>query len=181
MSILAAAGLKVAGGLFRGRSKRKAAKQEKRAAREGYAIAQENIGKQREQNVETERRAGRDVRAVEGEAALRSGATGAAQNNQNTNTVIGGLMNENARQLDWLRTTNASTIDSMEREAQYNLSRGIASANATRTSAFGDIIGAAGSALELFPSTPKVAPNPFEKGKRTGSFTRPAPQFGRIA
>jgi len=184
MSIMG--GLAVGSRVLGGVGKRRAAKDQKSAAKEGRDIAYSNIETQRAQNVETERRAERSVLAAEGEARLRSGATGSKITGQNTQNALTSMMAENKKQMDWLKLSNTSMLDTMKKEADYNYATGQAQADATNWSAIGDFGSAALIHNELFPTmtnpaasaTTPVA-NPFTLNNPTGSFIKPNPTTAR--
>lgn len=183
MALLAAIGIgsRVLGGI----GKRKAAKDQKKAAKQGRNIAYENIETQRKQNAETERRTQRNVAQNEGTAAAASAAGGFALGGQNAQSVLGSLKSENARQMDWLKLANQTKLDTMKKEADYNYRTGKAQAKATQWSAFGDFAGAAsatGNAFpDLFKPTTEVLPNPFKLSTPTGGFIKPATNYRGLA
>jgi len=162
MSLMA--GLAVGSRVLGGVGKRRAAKDQRSAAKEGRDIAYQNIDTQRTANAETERRAQRSVTAAEGEARLRSGATGAKAGSQNTQDVLGSLMTENKKQMDWLKLSNQTMLDTMKSEADYNFQTGQAQADASNWSAASSMGDAFLLADRLFPTVSTPAPTPLLSG-----------------
>ncbi len=156
------------GGLLGGRKEKKAARQ-KRAA--GYR----EIDNQRKTNAETERRAVNTQREVTGEANLRAAAGGMAANSTNTANVLGSLMSENKRQLEWLQLSNQTQLDTMKTNVDLGYEVDKNAARQTMLGGIGDLAGAAGLYGRLFPSKTKPTLRGGLAGvpQQTGSFVSP--------
>ena len=129
---------------------------QKSAAKEGRAIAESNALLLEKQNAETERRAADDIKKVEGEIRARSYASGSGAGDVNQELVISSLVDENAKQFEWLKLSGEEAVNSVRINADFQQSMAEAQARATMWQGFGQIVSSVGFASEagVFGSQP---------------------------
>lgn len=138
---------------------RRSSKAQKRAAKEARAIAEDNAILLEKQNKETERRAERSIKQLEGEAKARAFASGSGMTDVNQDLVLSSMMDENARQFEWLKMSGEEAVNSVRINADFDKAVADANARATMWQGFGDAVMSIGFAGEagLFGSQPKAS------------------------
>ena len=134
-------------------------KAQKAAASEGRAIAESNALLLEKQNEETERRAARDIKQVEGEIRARSYASGVGAGGVNQELVITSLVDENAKQFEWLKVAGEDAVNAVRINADFQQSMADAQARATMWQGFGNIVSSVGymSSTGVFGSQPQAS------------------------
>lgn len=166
MAIMTA--IAVAGAVVKGVGAIKDSKAQKAAATEGRAIAESNALLLEKQNQETERRAARDIKQVEGEIIARSYASGSGAGDVNQALVVSSIVDENAKQFEWLKMSGEDAVNAVRVNADFDQKVAEAQARATMWQGFGNMITSVGmaSSAGVFGTQPSAGV-PF-KAQPTG-------------
>lgn len=146
MAILTA--IAIGGAAIKGVGSIRDSRAQKSAAAEGRAIAESNALLLEKQNQETERRAARDIKQVEGEIRARSYASGVGAGGVNQELVISSIVDENARQFDWLKLSGEEAVNAVRINADFQQSMAEAQARATMWQGFGHVVSGVGLAAQ---------------------------------